>query len=96
MATAVRPVKTRRDSSPAASTIRVGAAVSAATSGRWCTTASARSERRGSSREPSSSVGRPNVAGSAGGRARYSSVISPSSEVIAMKAAMPAPKPRSA
>ena len=52
-----------------------------------------RSDNSGSSREPSSSVGIPNAAGSGAGWAKYSSVNSPCHDVIAMKAAMPAPDP---
>ena len=48
-----------------------------------------------SSRLPSSSVGIPNIAGSAGGWAKNSSVNSPGHIVSAMNVAMPAPKPRS-
>ena len=51
------------------------------------------SDRSGSPRDPSSSAGMPNWAGSGGGWAAYSSVNSPCHDDMAMKAAMPAPEP---
>lgn len=80
---------------PTAITTRVGAAVIASTSGRWSLIAQDRSDSSGSSRDPSSSVGIPNAAGSASGCAKYASVNSPSQEVMATKAAIPAPIPAS-
>lgn len=70
MPTAVRAVYVPVDSSPTAMTIRVGAAVSAAASGRWSVTGHEFFDSSGSSRLPSSSVGRPNVAGSGSGWAK--------------------------
>ncbi len=49
--------------------------------------------RSGSSREPSSSVGSPNVAGSGAGRSSQSAGISPLWLVSAMNFAIPAPIP---
>ncbi len=63
-------VCTVRDSSPMAITTRVPDASIAATSGRWSLTAQDRSDSSGSSREPSSSVGMPNAAGSGSGCAK--------------------------
>jgi hypothetical protein len=48
---------------------------------------------RTSSREPSSSVGSPNIAGSGAGRSRYSAPIGPWWVTIAMNFAIPAPIP---
>ncbi len=48
-----------------------------------------------SSRVPSSSVGIPNMAGSAAGWAKYASVNSPGHIVRLMNVAMPAPNPLS-
>jgi hypothetical protein len=67
MANVVRPVNVPRDSSPTAITTRVGAAASASTSGWYSVTAFDRSESNGSSRDPSSSDGIPNMAGSGAG-----------------------------
>ncbi len=78
---------------PTAITTRVGAPVTASASGRWSLIAQDRSESSGSSRDPSSSVGIPNAAGSGAGCAKYASVNSPSQEVMATKAAIPAPTP---
>src|SRR5207237_4146955 len=89
----VRPVNTPSDSSPTAITTRVGEATRASTSGRWLVIAQERSDSSGSSREPSSSAGIPNAAGSGAGWAKYSSVNSPRHDVIAMNAAMPADRP---
>src|SRR5919106_3714025 len=56
-------------------------------------TAQDRSDSSGSSREPSSSADIPNWAGSGAAWAKYLSVNSPRHDVIAMKAAIPAPDP---
>jgi hypothetical protein len=75
--------------------LRVGAAASASASGRYITIAVDRSDSSGSSREPSSSAGIPNAAGSGSGAEKYASSNSPVQEVSVTNAAMPAPQPRS-
>ena len=92
-ASEVRQVKVPLDSMPAATTTRVRADVSLPNLGRYAVTAFETPDSNGSSREPSSSVGMPNIAGSGSGCAANSSVSSPCQAPSATNAAIPAPKP---
>ena len=75
-------------------TIRVDAARRASKSGSKCVELTMFCPSSASVRVPSSSVGIPNIAGSGPGWAANSAVIGPVWLTIAMKCAIPAPKPR--
>jgi len=94
-ASLVRQVIVFRDSMPPAMTTRADAARTAWASGRYAVIELATPDSSGSLRDPSSSPGNPNWVGSGGAACRYSSVNSPCHEVSPMKAAIPAPHPRS-